>query len=323
MQKNIKNRFTLIKIICICLILILLSCAGVMAVTNNISTVQIVLSDGYEMTVLTSKNNVKEILDDNNIVVNNNEKVEPDLSENITGTKKITISNKSTQEIEVAKVSESGIEMTLDTLLNAYTAITEKIEVVEESIPFETITKDVSDGASSTQNKILQEGEEGIKQITYKVKYQGDTEIERIKISEEVTKEPVNKIVQIKSNVISTRSEASSRATASARVATSGTVAEYQEYARERCYDYGWSDYDFNCLVNLWYKESGWNPSCCNSSSGAYGIPQSLPASKMASAGADYLTNYKTQINWGLSYIKSRYGSPSSAWSAFQRKGWY
>ncbi len=94
-------------------------------------------------------------------------------------------------------------------------------------------------------------------------------------------------------------------------------VAEYQAYARARCSAYGWSTADFNCLVALWNKESGWNPNAYNSRSGAYGIPQALPASKMATAGTDYRTNYKTQINWGLSYIKSRYGSPSAAWSAY------
>ena len=103
----------------------------------------------------------------------------------------------------------------------------------------------------------------------------------------------------------------------------SGTVADYQAYAKQRCYDYGWSDYDFNCLVKLWNRESGWRVTACNRSSGAYGIPQALPASKMASAGPEYRTNYMTQINWGLSYISGRYGSPSSAWNHSQSKGWY
>ena len=141
--------------------------------------------------------------------------------------------------------------------------------------------------------------------------------LKKNKISEETIQEPVNKIIQVSSNVITSRSERSTRG----RI--TGTVAEYQEYARERCAVYGWSDNDFSSLVKLWNRESGWNPNTRNSSSGAYGIPQALPASKMASAGSDYMTNYKTQINWGLSYIRSRYGSPSSAWSYFQSNGWY
>ena len=320
MQNKNKSKFSLIKVICICAILVLLTGAGVMAVTTGLNTVKIKLSDGYEMTVLTSKTSIKEILEDNNVILKEDEKSIPNLDEKLTETRTITITNKSTQEIEVAKVSESGIEMTLDTLLDAYTTITEKIETIEEKIPFETITKDVSEGASSTENKVLQQGKEGLKRVTYKVKYQNDTEIERTQISEEIVEEPVNKIIQVSSKVISTRS---STTRGSSSVAATGTVAEYQAYARERCYDYGWSDSDFECLVSLWNRESGWNPTCRNSSSGAYGIPQALPASKMASCGSDYLSNYKTQINWGLSYIKSRYGSPSSAWSAFRSKGWY
>lgn len=79
----------------------------------------------------------------------------------------------------------------------------------------------------------------------------------------------------------------------------------------------------FACLKPLWDHESGWSVYATNPSSGAYGIPQSLPGSKMASAGGDWRTNGITQINWGLSYIESTYGSPCGAWSAFQSKGWY
>lgn len=79
----------------------------------------------------------------------------------------------------------------------------------------------------------------------------------------------------------------------------------------------------FACLDSLWMKESGWNYRATNPSSGAYGIPQSLPASKMASAGADYLTNPITQVKWGLGYINSRYGSPCNAWAHSQSVGWY
>ena len=78
-----------------------------------------------------------------------------------------------------------------------------------------------------------------------------------------------------------------------------------------------------SCLVSLWNRESGWNVSATNASSGAYGIPQSLPASKMASAGSDWRTNAATQIKWGLGYIKATYGSPCGAWGHSQATGWY
>ncbi|WDZ86845.1 lytic transglycosylase domain-containing protein [Micromonospora cathayae] len=77
------------------------------------------------------------------------------------------------------------------------------------------------------------------------------------------------------------------------------------------------------CLDKLWTKESGWNHKARNSSSGAYGIPQSLPGSKMGSAGDDWETNPATQIEWGLGYIKGRYGTPCKAWGHSQDVGWY
>ena len=86
---------------------------------------------------------------------------------------------------------------------------------------------------------------------------------------------------------------------------------------------FGWSPSKyFGCLDNIWSRESGWRYNASNPS-GAYGIPQALPGSKMASAGADWQTNPATQIKWGLGYIKGRYGDPCSAWSYWQANGSY
>ncbi len=96
--------------------------------------------------------------------------------------------------------------------------------------------------------------------------------------------------------------------------------------ARALMSGHGWSsDEQYGCLVNLWNGESDWKWSAHNSSSGAYGIPQSLPAGKMAQFGSDYRTNPITQIKWGLWYIESSYGSPCSAWSTWQSRSphWY
>lgn len=98
---------------------------------------------------------------------------------------------------------------------------------------------------------------------------------------------------------------------------------DYQSYAYSFFSSYGWSDYDFECLVNLWNRESRWDPLAHNSSSGAHGIPQSLPASKMASHGDDYWDNGYTQIRWGLDYIAGRYGTPANAWYHSECHGWY
>lgn len=99
---------------------------------------------------------------------------------------------------------------------------------------------------------------------------------------------------------------------------------DYQKYAHDLCINtYGWTETDFTNLVKLWNRESSWRANAHNPSSGAHGIPQSLPASKMASEGADYYTNGYTQIRWGLKYIKGRYGTPSNAWSHSESYGWY
>lgn len=86
---------------------------------------------------------------------------------------------------------------------------------------------------------------------------------------------------------------------------------------------YGWGDDQFSCLDSLWQRESGWNVSAYNASSGATGIPQALPGSKMASAGSDWQTNPATQIAWGLGYISSSYGTPCAAWAQSESVGWY
>jgi hypothetical protein len=96
-----------------------------------------------------------------------------------------------------------------------------------------------------------------------------------------------------------------------------------KDIARALLSDYGFAADQFGCLESLWEKESGWNPLAHNPSSGAHGIPQSLPGSKMASEGADWYSNPVTQIKWGLGYIDDRYGSPCAAWGHSQANGWY
>lgn len=96
-----------------------------------------------------------------------------------------------------------------------------------------------------------------------------------------------------------------------------------QAVARDMVYARGWGDDQYACLYNLWQRESNWNVYAQNRSSGAYGIPQALPGSKMASAGADWQTNAATQISWGLGYIAGRYGTPCGAWGHSQSVGWY
>ena len=95
-----------------------------------------------------------------------------------------------------------------------------------------------------------------------------------------------------------------------------------QQIAQAMLASFGWSASQFSCLDPLWAQESGWSVTAANPD-GAYGIPQALPGSKMASAGPDWQTNAATQIRWGLEYIQANYGSPCAAWDHEQATGWY
>lgn len=320
-----KASISLKRILGICLIFLFISGICVFAANKQVKNVKITLSNGCEMNVVTSKTKVADILDEKHIILLPEEKVTPDENTTIGANGEIVITEKTAQEevaelvsneTEATTTEENANELSMEMISQAYNPITEKTIVEVQSIPFETVTKNVANGASETKDQVLQEGREGKKEVTYRVKYQNDVEIERTEVSSVVLEEPVNKIVQVRAKQTTSRSS-------SGRTYISGSVAEYQAYARARCSAYGWSTADFNCLVALWNKESKWNPNAYNSGSGAYGIPQALPASKMATAGTDYRTNYKTQINWGLSYISSKYGSPSEAWSNSKSTGWY
>ena len=123
---------------------------------------------------------------------------------------------------------------------------------------------------------------------------------------------------------------AAAAATPSPSSSSAGTTASApqpsgnpQKIAEGMLGSYGWSSSQFGCLASLWDTESGWNVYATNPSSGAYGIPQALPGSKMASAGPNWQSDAATQIRWGLGYIKSLYGSPCGAWAHEQGDGWY
>jgi hypothetical protein len=120
-----------------------------------------------------------------------------------------------------------------------------------------------------------------------------------------------------------------SRAMPPAKQDVSGAVTEKVEpteprdIAKGMLKNYGWSGDQFSCLDEIYLHESNWDPSAENPSSGAFGIPQALPGDKMAAFGADWQTNPVTQLQWGLAYIKDRYGSPCGAWSFWQSNNYY
>ena len=118
------------------------------------------------------------------------------------------------------------------------------------------------------------------------------------------------------------KARAAANAAVKARAATTPSGSPRQ-IAQQMLGHYGWSSGQFSCLSPLWEHESGWKVTAENASSGAYGIPQALPGSQMATAGGDWHTNAATQIKWGLTYIQDRYGSPCGAWAHEQSAGWY
>lgn len=113
-------------------------------------------------------------------------------------------------------------------------------------------------------------------------------------------------------------SRSSARDASSFTPQSSYTVAQVQAMARQMV-----PGDQFQCFSNIVNHESTWNYKAVNASSGAYGLVQALPGSKMASAGADWQTNPATQIKWGLNYMNDRYGSPCGAWDFWQNNNWY
>ena len=225
MKNEEKASISIMKIICISIILILISGIGVLAVNTKLNDVKITLQNGYEMTVLTSKSKVSEILEENNIVLEENQKTIPNLDSEITEGQDIKITDKSYNEVQIAKISEEGAQTTLDQLLQNYAPITEKIVVEQVTIPFETITKN-STTTGNTTNKVLQQGKDGLKEVTYKIKYQNDVEIEKTIISEKIITEPVNKIVQV--SKVTTRSSTLPRTTTTSTTTASTGGAVYK-----------------------------------------------------------------------------------------------
>lgn len=259
---------SIIKIICISIMLILISGIGVMAVNTQLNDVKILLRNGYEMTVLTSKTKVSEILEENRIMLEEDEKTVPEIDSEIKPGEIIEIKSKSEQEIQIAQISKEGVETSLEDLLKNYAPITEKEVVEQVEIPFETITKEATGTGTETRNAVIQQGKNGLKEITYRIKYKNDIEIERTVKSEVVIKEPVNKIVQVQ--------KVTSRATTTER---SSAVS----YGGGK---WSYSDSDMDLLCAITAQESS------SSYSGALAVITTA-CNRAESRGTDPLTEYK------------------------------
>ena len=177
--------------------------------------------------------------------------------------------------------------------------------------PFEVVRQD--DPSLPKGTEVLSvTGREGAKVVTFVAYEVNGIEIGRMVLAESITVAPVNQVIRV--------------GTADVLNVPSGPPVEpgtARAIGLEMVLARGWDEGQFACLDALWTRESGWRVDAHNKSSGAYGIPQALPGSKMATVAADWQTNPRTQIEWGLGYIAGRYGTPCDAWAFFQARNWY
>ena len=281
MKKEENASISIMKIICVTIILILISGIGVMAVNTDLKDVKIILQNGYEMTALTGKATVSEVLEENNIVLEDNQKTIPDLNEEIASGQSIKITDKSYNEVQIAKISEEGAQTSIDQLLENYAPITEKIVVEQVTIPYETVTKN-SEISGDTTNKVLQQGKDGLKEVTYKVKYQNDVEIEKTVISEKVITEPVNKIVQVQK-----KAKTTSRGSTVTRTAPTSTTG------------------------GTTYKITAYCPcsKCCGKTSGITASGTKATAGRTVAASSKFAFGTKLNIGGHIYTVEDRGGA--------------
>lgn len=209
------------------------------------------------------------------------------------------------------------------------TVTTEPVKIVR--VTTKTLNEDVAIAYETTrvetadlpkgEEKVTTEGKEGKGTRSFQVTYRDGEESARMLLVETVASAPVAQVV-----AVGTREKAAPAASPEVgRVPAAAPVpaGSARQIAQGMLASYGWGMDQWSCLDALWQRESHWNFQAMNRASGAYGIPQALPGSKMASAGADWQTNPATQIKWGLGYILGRYGSPCGAWNHSQSRGWY
>ncbi len=198
MKNDDKASISLKKIISISILFIFIMTVVVSATNVKISNVKIVLASGYEMNVLSSKKKVSEILDENHIILLDDEKVTPDLESELSDNNTIKITKKIDEEIALPEVIENSSDVSVEEILASYDDIVEKIVVKKVKIPYETITKNVASGFGAKQDRIVQYGVDGLKEVTYKIKYQNEKEIEKKEIKSKIIRKPVDKIVEVR-----------------------------------------------------------------------------------------------------------------------------
>ena len=240
--------------------------------------------NGKSRVVLGEKANmttVKDVLETGDIVLDPEDSVTPSLD---------------------SKVSES----TVISINRANTTV----ETTDTEIAFNEVRKETS-SLPKGQEKVETEGEKGVLETTSLVTRSGDQVVSSNVFASWVKKAPVDKVILVGTSAVSSPSAAS--------LGTTTPAGEIQSWAHDYLISNGYSEADFTAANFIISHESGWSPTATNPSSGAYGLPQALPGSKMASAGADWQTNYQTQFKWFVNYCNGRYGSISGAYAYWQK----
>ena len=266
--------------------------------------------NGKTRTVLgTNFTDVKSVLDAGDITLESGDTVKPDLRTPV-------------DESTTIEITRAGAKM----------------ETEESKIPFNTVKKETADLPKGTE-KVQTEGQEVILEKTNLVTRSGDKVISSNTFTSYVKKAPVEKVILVGTGVQQaaptqeaqpsttqkTDGNASSNnnAAASPSIGTTVPVGDMQQWAHDYLLANGGTEADFTATVYIISHESGWSVTATNASSGAYGLAQALPGSKMASHGADWATNYQTQLKWFWDYCKGRYGSIQGAYTFWQANHWY
>ncbi|EYR63108.1 hypothetical protein N866_02850 [Actinotalea ferrariae CF5-4] len=199
----------------------------------------------------------------------------------------------------------------VDGLAVLVTRVTTEVRTETTALPFETVREDDPD-LDEGREVVVTAGADGLRTVAYEAYLVDGVEVDRKVLVETAVSQPVTQVVRV-----GTRTAPPVPVGPAVDPGTSRAIGRDMVLAR------GWGEDQWACLDALWTKESNWRVDAANRSSGAYGIPQALPGTKMATAGADWQTNPATQISWGLGYIAARYETPCGAWQHSQARNWY
>ncbi|MGO5288628.1 G5 domain-containing protein [Pseudoscardovia suis] len=216
-----------------------------------------------------------------------------------------------------------GLDATVDeSTVITITSADSDVVTEDSDIDFNTVTKEDPTLDKGT-TKVESEGAKGVMETVSLVSKTGDTVTSKNTLSSYVKTAPQDRVVLVGTKTKSSASTTSGGSSSSASLGVTTPASEMQSWAHDYLISNGYTENDFTALVFIISHESGWRVNATNASSGAYGLPQALPGSKMSSAGADWQTNYQTQIKWFIGYCNARYGGITAAYNHWIANGSY